>query len=310
MRIIRSALFALSLLAFMVAAVVANVSVWATLTLFDEGRFTDTVGEALEDPVVVEGVSQRIAVEVTDAIEAHSDTLPTSVAVALRLVAGSPRDAVEQGIAEVVTRVMTSETLAPARDAAIGRLHETILGLPESEGALQLEGESLVFDITPLIDQVATGLGLDTLADFEMPSEIGQVTLIESSRLPLVLDALDQLRRWSLALWVATIALAILTLLLARNRVHALAWLGLGLVISGGLGALLALTVPNLQPSVVTQPTGVELYQGITAAVTQGLLVQSVLLAFLGGLLMLIGLIVGRRGEPTTARQEAAPGWS
>ena len=127
-----------------------------------------------------------------------------------------------------------------------------------------------------------------------MPPGQGSLTLIAVDRLQPLAWAVQLLEtiRWLLPTLAVTTA--VLVLALARSRLHAVAWLGLVLVLVGTLCLLAASSAPILAGRLLgsrpdTQASAEATIDGLTA----GLLTQSAVLAGLGLAMLVVGITAG-----------------
>lgn len=311
MSALRSLAFGIAVLATMLTLLVGNVGIWALSTLLDPSALTRTVTTALRDPVVRGYVSGRVGTQVANAVM-DIGPLPAPVRRVLGLPA-RPSEArvaaaLTQRIDELLANEATGETLVLAADA----FEQLLVDVLEDAGATDpgWPERGLVVDLTPVGRLVLDRLDPSGGLGGALP--VGSVTIqLVSGEVLATLVSLARLfdtLRWLLPL--ACVVAVVATLVLARYRVHALAWVGLSGVVAGTLSLLAASGVPVLAARLSTAEAG----QGsaITAAldsVTASLVIQSAVLAGLGLALVVAGIAGGVVVAHGDAGHGARHGW-
>jgi hypothetical protein len=301
--LIRSLLFALSLLLFVVLAFVANVGYWALATALETDRFVATVALVFDDPTVRTALAEDLATSIADGIARVDGSMPPAAMDALGIARGATRGEVETALAVALSDLMSQPVFVSIRDETIRGLHQTLRGALEGSGALAIAGGALTLDLDQLVAE------LDRLVDPDRPGLFGQpipegvgvVVLFEAPWLEdagRVFHALD-VAQWSLPV-VAAVA-GLLVLLFARHRVQALAWLGAGLVLVGGLSILLVtIGAPVAAIGIGSPADSAAVLAAMLRDLGDGLVRQSALVIGLGILLLIMGLV----GDSLRGRQE------
>ena len=207
-------------------------------------------------------------------------------------------DDVRAAITRVVAAVLADPDMVAIEQAALANVHRSMLALiatagdggPAQDGAITLDLDAVI----AAADRRLGGTGGAAFLGAEVPPGQGSLTLIAVDRLQPLTWAVQLLEaiRWLLP--TLAVATAVLVLALARSRLHAVAWLGLVLVLVGTLCLLAASSAPILAGRLLgsrpdTQASAEATIDGLTA----GLLTQSAVLAGLGLAMLVVGITAG-----------------
>jgi hypothetical protein len=302
--LIRSLLFALSLLVFVLLAFVANVGYWAIATALDTDRFVATTARVFDDPTVRTALSEQLATGIAEGIAREDGSIPPAALDALGVPPGASRGEVETALAVLLGDLMTQPVFVSIRDDTVRGFHETLLGAMRGSGALAITGGALTLDLDQLVDELDRRLDPDRPGLFgqPIPDGIGVVVLFDAPWLEdvgRIFQALD-VAQWALP--ALAVVCGLLVLLFARHRVQALAWLGVGLVLVGGLSiALVTIGAPAAAIVIGSPGDTVAVLTAMLRDLGDALVRQSALLIGLGVVLLIVGLVgdsLRGRGEP------------
>ncbi len=128
----------------------------------------------------------------------------------------------------------------------------------------------------------------------QVPADLGTLTLVPPGQLAVVANGLRLLEALRWLLPALCIAAALLVLLLARARLHAMAWLGLCLVLVGALCMLAASGAPLIASQLLrSRPDALSSMESALDDLTATLMTQSAVLAGLGLALLVVGITAG-----------------
>jgi hypothetical protein len=210
-----------------VVLLVANVVVWARLTALDTDRFVAAVGPLSSD----RELTDALAVELTDRIleqvdvrqrveAALSDDNPLVVSIASRLARTLVEDALRT--------VMASEQFDRVWTTAVREAHERALQVIDgADGSVAIR----VTDVLQDADDVLSDRGLDVI-DSTTIQRIDDIVVTSSERLQQVQQGVSTLRTLAVVLPVATVVLLGVAVLLAVDRRHMLALVGVGVAVT------------------------------------------------------------------------------
>lgn len=295
MRALRSLAFGIAVLLTMLLLLLANVGVWAFSRLLEPSALARTASTALRDPAVRGLVSSQVGEGIARAV-LESGPLPGPVRRLLDLPARPSEAALAAALTERIDALLADTTTTAARDLAASAFGQVAGDVLQGAGATDPDWaeRGLVVDLTPLgrlvLDLIDPSGGLGTA----IPPGAATIRLLDgpvlstAARAVRLLDAL----RWLLPL--ACITGVITILVLARYRVHALAWVGLCGVVAGTVSLLVASGAPVIASRATAVDPG---RAGALAAaldeVTAGLVTQSAALAGLGLALVVTGIAGG-----------------
>jgi hypothetical protein len=287
---LRSLAFGASVLLTMALLLLANLGVWAFAGLLDTAALTRATATAIEDPAVRRYIGSEVGAAVARAV-LDQGPLPGSVRRELDVPARPAEGDLARVLAQRIEGLLAGGASGEAvvfASAAFAQLVTTILdgggpGTPD-----------VVVDLSPigrlLLDSIDdTG----TLAGAVAPGT-ATIRLLDGSIVDVVVGLVRLLDALRVLLPIGCVVAIALTLALARYRVHALAWIGLGGVVAGTVSLLIASGGPVL----VSRSTDMAPDQAaaVTAAldtITSGLVIQSAALAALGLALVVAGIAGG-----------------
>lgn len=298
MGFLRSLLFGTALLLFMVLAGIANVGTWALGTFLDSDTFAVTTSRIIAQPEVRGLLAERLAERLTSLVVPTSDAVPRPVRAALLLQQDATVDEVRRAISGVLASVLAEPDIVTVQQAALADLHRSVVALVGSAGDRAGVGEgAITLDLGAVIAAADRRLGGRGAAEFlgmALPPDAGTLTLVAVERLQPLAWAVQLLEtvRWLLP--SVAVTAAVLALAFARSRLHALAWLGLVLVLVGTICLLAASSAPILAGRLFgsapdTRASAEATIDGLTA----GLLTQSAVLAGLGLAMLVVGITAG-----------------
>ena len=240
----RALLAGLTGLASVVLLPLSVVSVWTDAVVGDTDWYVATVTPLAEDE----------AVKVVAATEIERQALRLVQRSHPRLAA---RDATRRLVHLVVDNAVNGPAFRTAWVQANRIAHEQLLAVLEGDSAALDGGGGVTIDLGAVLDTVTQGLAGQGLVDASQALGIqASVEVMDADQLAKarrVYDALDRLGFWLPVAWAVLVAL---TLLLARRRLAATAWLalvsllGMGLLVLGLVWARSALTENLPDPEV------------------------------------------------------------
>jgi hypothetical protein len=306
---LRSVAFGFSVLLTTVLLLVCNLGVWLFAGVLDQAALTRAIAAAIAEPDVRSYVSRQVGVA-TAGVVLDQGNLRRPLEDALSLPARYTATDVAKELTRRIDALLADGADSPAvvlASSAFAQLVRDVL--EDEEGDLTRDG--LVVDLSPLgrfvLDEVD---GSGTLAGAVGP-RTATIRLIDGPVVSVLQDlvrSLDMLR----VLLPAGCAVAIaLTLALARYRVHALAWVGLGGVVAGTVSLLIASGGPVFASTAAEMPA--DRARAVVTAldtVTSSLVIQSAALAGLGLALVVAGIaggVVVARDD--SGRRDLRHGW-
>ena len=125
-------------------------------------------------------------------------------------------------------------------------LHRAILDVISGEGVLSATDAGIALDVDAVIAALDQRIDADEQGFLgqQVPAGLGSLTLVPPAQLAALANGLRLLDALRWLLPALCLAAAFLVLLLARARLHAIAWLGLCLVLVGAVCMLAASGAP------------------------------------------------------------------
>ena len=231
--------------------------VWAHRTLLNTGTFVGTVGPVFKNPVVASGVAARATDELFTELNLQTrlrDALPPKASFAAVPIT----NATKGYVAGELTKVLTSPQFQAIWTATLTATHQQLVAVLRGQKTpvLSTSDGYIVLNTVPLINQAlgkVSGLASDlagkpvtlptiTSADppqqavnklsaalgVSLPSNFGEITLVRSSDLATVRQAVKDFDGLTYILPLITIALIALCLWLSVNRRRTLLQLAVG----------------------------------------------------------------------------------
>ena len=296
----------------------AAVAFWGQRTLKDSQRYVQTVGPLVNSPEV----QAAITTKVTDAIQQQVDVEAILNQVFAGVITDRPRlqalvgpvsGAVNGLIETQVREFIASDTFAEFWVTANTKAQAALVRLLEGDesGAISLQGDQVVLDVSDVIDQVKQRLvarGLTIVEKVPIPDKDRQIVLMDAPRLQqarTIYAFANPVARWLIVV-VAALYLGALVLSRRRPRITVIIGAALAanaLVVAWALSVGRQLFVDQLAGTVFG-PASTVFYDTLLAYLRRG---QQVLL-WLGLIVVVVGWFAGRNRTGAAARAAVAGG--
>lgn len=231
----------LSIALIVLVALLAPLTVvagWAVAQIEDTDRYVATVGPLAEDPEVQAYVAAALTETMYELLrveELLDETLPDELA-RLAPVIGP---AVRGTIGDAANRFTASPAFVRLWEDANRAAHTIIRGVLTGDSKVtDLEGGQLTLDLNALLRALQTRLvesGVTLVADLDLSGVDRSIVLIEGEQLESIAAArtmLSLLKTFSWLLFIATIAAAVGSVVVARDRGRAIRRLGVAVALS------------------------------------------------------------------------------
>ena len=297
-----SALSAVLIVLGVVFAPVALLSTWARSQLIDTDRFTATFAPLAENPHVQSYITDQVMIAVEENVDIDGMVkdvftgvadlgLPEQTKMIIPLLSGPAADGIRSMLRSGVTEVIKSDQFSQVWEMTLRQGHTQAIALIQGDpnAMLQLEQDgTMSLSLREVITEVKAML-IDQ--GFGFASAIPEV----DQSIPLFsADSLVTIRTLYNATvvagswfpWVVLIGI-IAGVILARHRMRALAWAGVGLAISfltlaAGIGIGREVFIATLSPSVMPIRTAEAVFTQVTtfiSSTTMALVMLSVIIA-------------------------------
>jgi hypothetical protein len=206
----------------------AGIAFWGQRTLNDGQRYLDTVGPLVESPQVQEAISTKVigAIEQQVDVEAILNDAFAGVITdrpRLQKLIGPLSGAIDGLIEREVREFVASDAFADVWVRVNTRAQQALVRVLKGDGtgAVSVQGEQVVLDVSDVIDQVKQRLvarGLTVVENVPIPETDKQIVLLDAPQLDqarTIYAFANPLARW---LIVVVVALYLAAFLLARRR--------------------------------------------------------------------------------------------
>jgi hypothetical protein len=214
-----------------IAAVVmllGGLAVWVARQALDTDEWVDTSTALVRDPDIQAATAAYLADQLTGdpSIQARiEERLPDQLAGLAGVAAGAVGEAAER----VAKRALESGAFQTLWAETNRRAHEQLVDLVEGDQDL-----AVVFDLRPMLGQVASRIGLGADVVDNLPDDKGRITVVRGDNLETIRTVGRVLRAVAIVLVLLAIALQVGALYLEReDRRRLLIRWGLSLVLVG-----------------------------------------------------------------------------
>jgi hypothetical protein len=273
---------------------VASFALWATVDIFNAGRFGDHVAAGLQSPestaALAEPIVDRLMASYPDLPDIARGPAEEAVAWMLQRPLFTP---VFKGVAAGAIKVMTTSA-------------EDVVGIDIAEVASN--AGSTVLGVISAINPDAAANAEAALDDAIATSEeSGRLAIYEQGRFP-ELRQVSNLAPWlALLAGLGAIALFVYSYMRAQNQHSALKYIGVGIMTTAVLGfLLLAPVVQAVAQNNITNPTMQIVVGEVVSVLVRAYAVQSLLVFSIGAIVLIVNHVVVDQDAPA-AETETAP---
>ena len=305
------------------AVVVSGVTIWVHYTVMNTNGYMNLVGPIGKDPQAIQNLSGYIAgqaVTATDLQQRVSDALPPKA----QLFAGPITGAVESFITKGTQKVLSSPKAYDLWLQINRAGHEKVVALLRGEtNNVYVQGSDVNLNLLPLISQVLVwadgklpgGLstrfsppvitpdmspeaGIQQVANWSgkpLPSDFGQITLLQSSALGPAQTAVKWFDRLTWILPLVTVALIALTIWLSRRRGRTAIAIGIGAAIAIFLARVIIKRGSLYLTDQLKEGGGLHLAKDVVNASLGPLTTITVWICVIGVVVAILVWLLGRR---------------
>jgi hypothetical protein len=140
---------------------IASVAAWATRTVFNEDRFSNTVSDVVSDPAVISAASIYLTDQIQSAVTSSGvlDNVPPALQPVLRVLQGAVRSRVEEGVSNVLSSDAGQALMVGAAEIA----HSRAMHILEGDGllsssAVTIERGTVTLNLLPVVREVMVQL--------------------------------------------------------------------------------------------------------------------------------------------------------
>jgi hypothetical protein len=214
----RLAVWTLIVLASLIGLISA-LTIWVDRQMFDDASWNDASAKVIQDPVVRNSLSVYVVNQLYDNVDVAAQLeqkLPPNV----KPLAGPISAALREPAARAVNRLLGRPRVQQLWIQSSSVAHDKLTNVLENEtGHGVTTGNGVVtLDLSALVTELGTELGLPASAFDRLPEDAGVVTLMESDQLSTAQAAVEALKAASAWLAVLVVALFAAAIYLARGK--------------------------------------------------------------------------------------------
>jgi hypothetical protein len=198
--------------------IVGLFAIWANRLLFNPDNWANTSTQLLASPNIRSAVSNYAVDQVYANVNVPGlvkSALPTRLEPLADPAAGALRNVAVTGVQTALTRPRVQALWAQANRAADQTLIAVING---KKGTVSVNQGVVSLDLSTLVDNLASRLGLPPNLGQKLPAHFAQVTIFKSKQLKFVQDVGKFVQHLALALVIAVPLLYALAIFLAEGR--------------------------------------------------------------------------------------------
>jgi hypothetical protein len=234
-------------------SVLGVLSVWVKTTTLDTPTFVSTVAPLVHDPAVAKAVSDAAVkqlfaqYDVEAQIQAGLSQLSETIKQAapnlpqpnldLSAIAKPITSGLQSAASTIAQKILTSDAFYTVWKEALKVTHTAVVNIltGNPDKVLTSQGDTVVLNLAPLLDQVKTRLadaGLGFLNKVQVPEGFGQVELFTSKQLGVAKGMVHLLETLAWVLPLLAFLFFILAVVIAKEKRKVLLREGIGLAIA------------------------------------------------------------------------------
>jgi hypothetical protein len=296
----------------------AALAYWSQRTLNETARYVDTVGPLVDSPEVQSAVATKVTAALEEQVDVEAILNEAFAGVIterprLESLVGPLAGAVNGLIESQVRDFLASDAFAEFWVTANTRLQQGLVRVLEGNetGAVSLQGDQVVLDVSQVVDQVKQRLvdrGLTMVDNLPIPEVDRQIVLFDAPRLERARTTYALVNPVAQWLIVAVAVLYLAAVVLSRRRPRMTVALGVALAVNSLLVAV-ALSVGRQMFNTTLSdtelgPASTVVYDTLLSFLMRG---QRVLL-LLGLVLVVAGWFMGRNASGAATRRTLGGG--
>jgi Short C-terminal domain len=292
-----------------VLLVVGMFSVYANRLLFSPKNWSNTSTQLLQDANVRSSTANYIVDQFYAKVDVASllkSQLPPALQQFAAPAAGALRSAAVSGAETALTRPRVQDLWRSANYAAAQTFKTVVEG---GNGAVKINNGAVTLDLSSIVDNVASRLGLPSNLSAKLPASIANLTVFKSNQLRYIQNGGNAIK--GLALWLTILApvlYALAIVLAAGHRRRTLMSVGFAAVFAGILVFFGRSLLQSQIPGALTNDATTQVTITHVVAISTGLLSEVAgAVTFVGVVLVLCGWFAGPAKPWVVTRRAMAP---
>lgn len=272
-----------------ILTVVAILSTWVDRQLFDTKEWGNTSLKILQQPEVQAAVADFAVTELYDNVDVDAElkqVLPGDTKDLSGVAAGALRQVADKGAQEALGNQRIQDLWRQANEAA----HTTLINIIEDKSdVLSTGGGEVQLELRPLIIEVASQIGLGDQAEQNLPTDVGNIEIVNSDELSTVQTVAKVIHGTALITALLVLLLIGLAVYLSPGyRWLTVLWLAVALIIAAALVLILRSVIGGV---IVPELANVDTEPAARAAYNVGTdLMKSIAMSVIWGGILMIGI--------------------
>lgn len=218
-----------------VLAVVTTMTTWARTQALDTDQWVEVSGDLLNEPEIQEALALYLSDQLFTTIDVAGELearLPEDLAGLAGPLAGALRGPATDGIEKIIASSRFQSIWQTANRVA----HETAVAIlrDDTRDSVSTADGTIVLDLGVAVRNLGEQIGIPEAALDRLPDDVGQITVIQSSELADVQNAVAVLDFTSWFLYIVVVAMYVGAVYLAvGRRRQMLRSVGIALIIGG-----------------------------------------------------------------------------
>ena len=292
-----------------VLAVVGMLSVWANRLLLNPENWSKTSTQLLQNPDIRSATSNYIVDQLYSNVNVPAliaSGLPKRLDPLAAPVAGALRNGAVQAVDLALQRPRVQFLWEKANYAADKTLVAVVNG---GKGPVGVNNGVVTLNLSQVIDQAGTRLGVSPSVTAKLPPSIGTLTVLRSHQLNAIQKVGNAIKHLALWLTIIVFVLYALAVLLARGRRRrAFMTVGVSFVLAGLIGVLgRKLLVSQITNSITSDASLRPAVRATIGIGTQILGDIAVAFVVVGAVFVVAAWFAGPASVPLTCRRAIAP---
>ncbi len=304
----RSAVWTLVVLASVIA-VLSVLTTWVHRQVLDNKAWTKASAHAIQDPVIRSAIATQLVNQIYDNVNVSAELqkqLPSNFKQLAGPAAAALREPATQGVELLLAQPRFQKLFVAASSAAQKQL---VAVLEDKTGfGISTGSGNVTLDISELLKEVATQLGLPSSVISKLPPDVGVITVARSDQLASAQKGVRAIKILSVWAGILVFGMYILAMYLAAGeRRKTLAHIGWAFTIVGLVTLVARHFIGNYVVNTLSQPENRVPVRHLWLIETSILGQIGWAIVMYGLLTVLAALIAGPTPIATSLRREAAP---
>jgi hypothetical protein len=282
----RAAIWSLIVLASVIG-LITILTVWVNRQLLDNGQFRKSSAQLIQDTQVRGALSVYLVNELYNNVDV-SGQIGKQLPLQVKPLAGPLAAGLRQPSVSAVNFLLSQSRIQQAFVNSTGIAHQKLINVLENKTGYGIStGNGVVtVDLSALVKQLGTELGLPATALDKIPAGTGVITVMKSNQLSTAQQGVRAIKALSAWLVVLVLVLYGLAIFLARGRRReTLRDIGWAFVLLGLIVLIVHRVAGNYAVNALTQP-------GYRPAANHIWLIESTILADTGRAVVFYGLVM------------------